>query len=359
MVRFLILGALLGASTAVGQWTAVYRAILTPQKTLAHGKSGVVLLSNETILFNQLIVSFNAKRPARGEFFFYVRVRNAATGVWSSSYKMCRWGAKNQRTYLYEPAKAPKWCYVRLQMPDGQLADAVEIAAHAQHGAHLQDIHAVFAATTKEDEWNEQHYTSALAKLPPVVIKGLPRYSQMLQPSEDANRICAPTSLAMMTAWVTGKQQNALKFAKRVYDPTMDAYGNWLLDVAHTYDQMLTAGDKKYFLYSCRLSSFTELHAYLQRGLPVVVSVRGPLKTMPSYVTSRYRFGHILVVIGWDPKSKRVIVHDPSFKPTKRVLHAYPISSFLRAWGNSRNFAMTLLPQEECSEMIQQPVAST
>ncbi|MCL4380214.1 C39 family peptidase [Candidatus Dependentiae bacterium] len=333
----LLLATCWGATS--GQWTAVYKSIVRDKELVDHRKTGAVILSSKTIPCNQMIVSCNAQRPAFGKFIFYIRVRTAATKKWSSFYKMFSWGAQGQLCHRYEPDKSPHWCYVRLQMPKGQLADSVEVTVYALHGARLHNVHAVFVAATKEDEFVPQEFDATIAKLAPVAIKGLPLYSQMVLPSEDANRICSPTSLSMVTAWVRGdNDEDVLAFAQKVYDPSMDAYGNWPLNVLHAYNRMIG----KAYIYACRLNSFAELHSYLQRKLPVVVSIRGKIATMPSYLT--FGQGHIVVVVGWDPAKQLVMVHDPSFKPEDGVLHGYPIRDFLAAWNRSRNFSYILEP---------------
>jgi len=49
------------------------------------------------------------------------------------------------------------------------------------------------------------------------------------------------------------------------------------------------------FIFCDSLNSFEELYRYLVKSLPVVVSIRGPLKTMP--VKKTYSEGHLLVVV--------------------------------------------------------------
>lgn len=352
----LIVCATLYSTLAQAQWTAKYTRVIDHTVDAHYHRNARILSKFDTIPFNQLIVSVNARRPAQGHYTFFARVRKVGSDKWSKLYPLFRFGANGQRTYLMEPSSGPKWHYVRLQMPKNQLGDTVEISAQIKNGATFEEIDAITISTTNEGLFTESDVTN-FSKLSSVPIVGrslakMPRYSQMLLRSEDANRMCAPTSLAMVTAWANNQPESPIIFGAGVYDPTMDGYGSWPFMVLQSYDRM----QGKYRVCSQRLESFEQLHGMLQRGLPVVVSIRGKIKTMPSYVT--FKHGHIVVVVGYDANKKRVIVHDPSFKPRGKVLHAYPLASFLAAWDRSRRFAITFEPKDDNFSIAAKPIST-
>ena len=88
-------------------------------------------------------------------------------------------------------------------------------------------------------------------------------------------------------------------------------------------------------MQACRLNSFAQLHASLQRKTPVIVSVRGWLGGAPKV----YENGHLMVVVGWDAHKRQVICHDPAAKKVSQVVHAYAIRDFLAAWERSRRLS--------------------
>jgi hypothetical protein len=82
---------------------------------------------------------------------------------------------------------------------------------------------------------------------------------------------------------------------------------------------------------TARAPSFKQLYAKLLEGIPVIVSVRGPLEG----AASAYAHGHLLVVVGWDRARQSVICHDPAFAHTDLVEKRYPLHHFLPAWERS------------------------
>ena len=73
------------------------------------------------------------------------------------------------------------------------------------------------------------------------------------------------------------------------------------------------------------------MYTLLQRGIPVVVSVRGPLQGAPR----PYAGGHLLVVVGWDAEKQQVLCHDPAFASDAKTAKGYNIKDFLEAWERS------------------------
>ena len=70
-----------------------------------------------------------------------------------------------------------------------------------------------------------------------------------------------------------------------------------------------------------RLSSFDEVIEKVQEGLPVVMSIRGPLEG--SYLP--YSKGHLLVVVGYDKASQTVLCMDPAFPQNTQTAIPYKL----------------------------------
>jgi hypothetical protein len=71
-----------------------------------------------------------------------------------------------------------------------------------------------------------------------------------------------------------------------------------------------------------------------------MVSVRGELVG----AAKPYNDGHLLLVVGYDAKQKKIICHDPAFEDVSQVAASYDVDGFLKAWARSRNLAYIAAP---------------
>lgn len=140
-----------------------------------------------------------------------------------------------------------------------------------------------------------------------------------------------PTSCTMLTSYVLNRVVDPLDFARNSFDAGLDKYGSWPFNVAHAYE---CAQGEAHFCVA-RLSSFAGLHNHLKKGIPVVVSVRGAIEGAPRV----YHNGHLLLVVGYDNKSKEVICHDPAAATANATVQRYALKHFLAAWERSHRLA--------------------
>ena len=126
-----------------------------------------------------------------------------------------------------------------------------------------------------------------------------------------------------------------LAFADNVFDPGLGgdsgSYGNWSFNVAELYRKC----NGKILFSVARMNAFLDLYEKLLDGCPVIVSVRGKL----AGGQKEYNNGHLIVVVGFDPKDKCVICHDPAFYTDKSTLIKYKLETFLRGWESSNRLA--------------------
>ena len=127
------------------------------------------------------------------------------------------------------------------------------------------------------------------------------------------------------------KQIDPIDFAEKSHDKGLDKYGSWPFNMAHAFE--LSQG--KILFAVTRLHSFKNLHDHLCKGIPVVVSVRGHIHGAPRV----YHNGHLLVVIGYDSKTREVICHDPAVPDSKLVKKRYELKNFIQAWERSHRLA--------------------
>lgn len=295
------------------------------------------------IPFDELIISWNAKRPAKGYISFWTSVQYGSK--WSPWHRMTLWGANRQRSFINKLHQHVHTKHVRVELQRNQSATAFRVKAVAHEGATLDNLHAIFACCSYH-----QHFKAAptIINYPSYRIKGIPSISQMKLNHERHQDLCAPTSLSMVTShfnqkflseMITSKRKiynYAINFADKVHDHGIDIFGNWQFNAAQAYE----ACKGQVFFRVERLNSFDDLYSVLRRDIPVIVSVR----RLKGGATP-YTHGHILVVIGWNQEKKSIICLDPAFK--KRIMREYPIHHFSQAWALSKNLSFIPIPKKK------------
>lgn len=294
------------------------------------------------ISFDELIISWNAKRPENGHITFWTSVKYGES--WSPWHRMSTWGATQQRSFINKLHRLVHTKHVLIELQRKQKASAFRIKAVFHDGATIDNLHALFACCS-------QHQSFALKRVyenyPSYLIKGIPKISQMMLKHNRHQDICSSTSLSMVTAHFNkdplAKNQYsrnqlhnyAVDFADNVHDYGIDIYGNWQLNAAEAYD----ACQGNVFFKVERLNSFDDLYNLIRQDIPVVVSVR-KLKGG----ATPYENGHFLVVVGWNEQHRTVICHDPAFRG--KIDRHYPINHFLHAWARSKNLSYIPIPKK-------------
>lgn len=315
----------------VESWTWFHRKIFNEQEQLENnGKMHIAFAKTDLPQFSQLVFSWNAQRPEKGYFAFYAQIRNPHTHKWSKWHQMAIWGVEKQKSFETDPDHLSSYHHVRLESKPFLLSDAFAIKVEAHDGAHLDNLKA-FGVNLANLHLFRAEKELSISGLASVVIPGVPKYSQFEIDHPRNDGLCSPTSCAMLTAYLLFKQIDPLDFAHSCHDQGMDQYGSWPFNTAHAYER----SEGKILYAIKRLHSFKDLHQHLIKNVPVVVSVRGQIEGAPR----PYKNGHLLVVIGYDSKTKEVICHDPAMACASLVRRRYPARSFLQAWERSHRLA--------------------
>ena len=156
----------------------------------------------------------------------------------------------------------------------------------------------------------------------------VPPISQMLLAHPRARHLCSPTSTSAVVNYLKGTSIKPIPFSSHVHDNVHDIYGNWVLNTAHAAALL----GKPWHCWVQRLYGFDELYEQLKKGIPVVVSIKGPLEGAPL----PYEEGHLIVVKGYDASKKHVLCMDPAYPTHAETSAAYPYESFMDAWGRRR-----------------------
>jgi hypothetical protein len=294
------------------------------------GRTETIITKQDIAEFTQLIFSWNAVRPCKGYYSFYVQVRDAKTKTWGSWHKMIDWGAAIQKSYFTKSDGYAQYFHVRLETDAFRKADAFKIKLQAHDGANLSLVHR-FTVNVSDFTKFISEQAKDLTYLSSIYVPNVPQKSQMVLDHPRSHELCSPTSSSMMTSYLCDCHVDPIDFAQKVFDSGLNAYGSWPFNTAHAYERCSGAA----FFSTVRFNSFADLHAFLKRGVPVVVSVRGYLQGAPK----SYPKGHLLVVVGYDAKKREVLCHDPAFTADEKTQVRYSLESFLAAWERSRRLA--------------------
>lgn len=276
-----------------------------------------------TIPFDELIVSWNAQRPEpKGAFDLHISA--LVEGEWSEWIHYATWGSEARSGGNSSDSKNTISSYQDIaHIKNGKFATAFKVKVEAKGSAKLLDFHTLYGCVSRPKELTHKPH---IAPLPSVDLQ-VPALSQMSLPHPLCHHMCSATSTSAVVTYLLKSPKgsiNPVSVALNAHDGAFDIFGNWTFMAAHAY-ALLGKG------WRCsvqRLRGFDDIHRRLSGGYPVVVSIRGPLtgSALP------YESGHLLAVRGYDAERDRVLCMDPAFDE-KNAHVDYPLQDFLEAWG--------------------------
>lgn len=279
--------------------------------------------------FNELILSWNGFRPAAGYWRFYISLYQTQ---WSTWLKYAEWGASRQKTFHSAPEDSFAKTYQDVVTSTQGFCFAFRILIEASERADLTELHHLIICCSKTA--SIQARRSSFVQ---VALADIPGQSQMLLSHPRRRDFCSPTSTATAINYLLQKKQiDPIAFAEVVRDEQFDIYGNWVLNTAAAYEAL----QGRYRTFVVRLNSFSDALSQIAKGLPVVVSVKGPLAGSPQ----PYAQGHLMLLTGFDSSRNRVLCMDPGFATDDETRASYPLDSFLEAWQRRRNLAYLFEP---------------
>ncbi len=309
--------------------------------TSTNSKKETVLLSPEISAdmdWNQLIVSWNADAPTGT----YVKVEAKAIlpDHKTKFYTMGKWSPDNE---AFERTSVR-----RQKDSDGNVAEdtlilskfanatQIRVTLGSTNGAmpKLKFLGVCFA-NTKVEFPKHPSDRAAWGKIIPT-----PEISQNAYPQEKG--WCSPTSLTMvLQRW--SKELNRPEMhldvpqvAASVYDDAYDGTGNWPFNAAFagSFPDMRA--------YVTRFDSMSELEAWVNAGIPVIISAPWHLLAPGRPDTGS---GHLTVCVGFTPNGD-VVDNDPGTNPKKSVQHIYKRKNVLNAWSKSYHTVYLVYPVE-------------
>lgn len=266
--------------------------------------------------FSEMIFSWNGARPKKGKISFFISLQFSKN--FSPYFLFAEWEPNAQRTFQYE----------QQELGIKSLEDTVTLNSEKAIGFRIKienseensSLNFLHAFTLTENNENPP-FDPPLEK----IDLPLPILSQFATSSSISSRICSPTSTTAVIRFL--KKDNSLDpllFAEKVRDQTFDIFGNWVLNVAEASNEL----GNKWSVFVERLTGLNDLIHYLKKGLPVVISIKGPIEggALP------YTGGHLLAIQGYDPKSSCFIAMDPAFPKDYGKSVSYKVHDLEKAW---------------------------
>lgn len=272
--------------------------------------------------FDELIVSWSAARPQKGHYAIAVSL---LTNEWSPWLDYAHWGSAGQFTFSQGNGACQTFQDI-IDVLNGEKATGFKVRIKAEAGATLEHFRMVHSSLSNSKE----HTISQGKGLFDEIHLKVPGLSQMRIPHERHRSFCSPTSMTSVINYLCpALQLSPLSFAEHVKDTAFDIYGNWIFNTAQA--SHLLGADWNCF--AARLTSFDQILEQLQKGYPVIVSVKGPLEGSAEH----YESGHLMVIIGYN--GQMVHCMDPAFSSNEQTHVSYALEDFLSAWSRRRGLA--------------------
>jgi len=270
------------------------------------------------IPFNEMILSWNGFRPKTGSWSFSASLFQ---DHWSEWLPLAEWGQGRQKTFICDPQGSFTKSYQDVAIVKSGLCSGYKIRIRAEDGATLTTLRSITVSFGEPSLF----VPKPLYDLPSVRLAGVPSMSQQILSHPRAKDLCSPTSVtSAINFLLKNRSTDPVLFAEQACDQSFDIYGNWILNTAAAFEAL----QGNYQTYVARLPDFGAIHAQLTKGLPVVVSVKGPLLGAPL----PYANGHLILVTGYDQKTRQVLCMDPAYPTDEQTLTSYPLDEFLIAW---------------------------
>jgi hypothetical protein len=280
----------------------------------------------DTAPFNELMLTWNAARPMEGCFLFYISVK---THEWSPWFLYASWGGIGQSSFHDAIEDADVQVFQdSLEIVNGKKATAFSVKVIFEGRASWDDIRSLHVYTKSDQNGRQTELETHLSS----ILLEVPGISQMALNHLRNTDLCSPTSTTAVVRYLSHDQTiDAVDFAQKSWDAGFDIYGNWVFNVA----QASTHLGPEWDCWVERLDGFEDLYRSLAEGIPVIISIRGPLEGS----AQPYAKGHLIAVIGYDALNQQMICMDPAFPSDEETRVPYNRSDLMKAWSRRGNVA--------------------
>lgn len=279
----------------------------------------------KTERFNELIASWNVSTPENTHI--EVSVQTQVEDKLTRWYSYGKWSSnKDSGSVTGQSDKTGKMSVDTLEILSGQYADALRYKVELirrDKTADSPSVKSIYMTLKKE----EVEKTRLSKDIDYLVDLEVPERSQMIVP-EIGNRICSPTSLAMVLEYY-GEDMTTEEVSSSVLDNEIDIYGNWSYNASY-------AGSRGLDSYVAIFDSVERIKEKIAYGIPVIASIKTKSEDTLIGAPQTYPSGHLIVIRGFKLKDgeEYVIVNDPASPEIEKVKREYKLSDFENAWSN-------------------------
>jgi len=297
--------------------------------TLPQGQDFLTPVIQARAPFFEALVSWNARVPKSAGMSVELRVRETEQYEWSPWLFVGEWGAvpeERERTIEFGGGRIDV-DYFAGSDEFGELQLRFDVYGRGTVELSRFDLCLTGAGPMREHKAGaERGYVSL--EVPPR--------SQRTEEASLADRVCSPTTVAMMLEY-RGVSVPTSVVAEKLYDVRHDIYGNWTRAIQGAFEFGVPG-------YLTRFSDWESVEAVLRSGQPLVASIRTPEGglTGAPYVSTA---GHLVVIVGFD-EAGNLLVNDPAASSAEEVRLLYPRAEMERAWMGKGGLAYVFLQPE-------------
>lgn len=276
--------------------------------------------------FDEMIVSWNALRPLIGSYAFFISVK---TNQWSEWIPYAYWEFDRQQGSNSSSIEDHLRIFQdEIKLQEGSFASGFKVKIIASKEVCFKEFYALHVSIANTQKAVEHVQTGRYS----TVDLDIPLISQMKLDHRRNRDLCASTSTTSVVNFLATHQNiHPALFAEKAYDHAFDIFGNWVLNIA----QASAILGCQWNCWVQKLDGFECIYERLCQGIPVVVSVLGPLKGG----AAPYAQGHLMAIKGYDAKTQRVLCMDPAFHSASSTNTSYAFDDFMTAWARRHHVA--------------------
>ncbi len=265
--------------------------------------------------FDHATLSWNVFQPEETALSVKFRVRGQQFG-WSS------WlgpEIKNQKNPGFETTWVWDIDQVSSRFPCSHFQVNLEISTPGEE-IHAPVVKGIYFTARNSRVFELACLNEVPEKTP--LIESVPHYCQHDVDPTHGDRLCSPTSLAMILKGY-GVEVDPKEIANLCFDPRSNQYGVWPQAIH-------VAFQKRALAWVEFIGNWKRAVHYLRRGIPLVCSIafrKDELENPPYPPTE----GHLLVLLGIDGKGN-VVTHDPNLPAEKGAFLKWSHKDFSKAW---------------------------
>lgn len=277
--------------------------------------SGYILTTPQEVeLFDQLVVSWNARTPGRSVVKIEAQIR--VNGQWSNFYPIALWNQEITGGSFSKEDELARTLIDVIQIKEPNLGDAYRIRAWLRRTVfkEMPRVLGLFGTT----RYSKTFQLKLSQGIDPIELD-VPTRSQMIHHQAYANQICSPTCCGMLLAYY-GIHVPTDEMIWQVQDKTTGIFGNWPFNTA----ALCTYG------FTARVEMMEDLSEALQEvaaGRPIITGIRYQEGELENAAISKTA-GHIIIIVGY--KDGHIIVNDSAAPSNEEVQRRYRVDQFLK-----------------------------